>query len=181
DALTLAGSAAHGGSRHEEKSVSTEYDRLCTVKKSPSPAAGTSGHEYELYYVNHLHITFTFARLVYDLPGEICCFLRPVSTANNSLKKISKRRRLAGRRTISIRSMCGKGRTPPNPPQKGGEKMETPNRKFGEWGQFDRYCKLVLYHEAIDYLREMQRRRDMEISLDELSPAQWDKLPVTSD
>lgn len=48
--------------------------------------------------------------------------------------------------------------------------METPNRKFGEWGQFDRYCKLVLYHEAIDYLREMQRRRDMEISLDELSP-----------
>ena len=38
--------------------------------------------------------------------------------------------------------------------------METPNRKFGEWGQFDRYCKLVLYHEAIDYLREMQRRRD---------------------
>ena len=59
--------------------------------------------------------------------------------------------------------------------------METPNRKFGEWGQFDRYCKLVLYHEAIDYLREMQRRRDMEISLDELSPAQWDKLSVTDD
>ena len=26
--------------------------------------------------------------------------------------------------------------------------------------QFDAYCKLVLYHEAIDYLREMQRRRD---------------------
>ena len=49
------------------------------------------------------------------------------------------------------------------------------------WGQFDRYCKLVLYHEAIDYLREMQRRRDMEISLDELSPAQWDKLSVTDD
>ena len=37
------------------------------------------------------------------------------------------------------------------------------------------------YHEAIDYLREMQRRRDMEISLDELSPAQWDKLSVTDD
>ena len=59
--------------------------------------------------------------------------------------------------------------------------METPNRKFGEWGQFDRYCKLVLYHEAIDYLREMQRRRDMEISLDELSPADWDKLSVRDD
>ncbi len=59
--------------------------------------------------------------------------------------------------------------------------METPNRKFGEWGQFDRYCKLILYHEAIDYLREMQRRRDMEISLDELSPAQRDKLSITDD
>ena len=59
--------------------------------------------------------------------------------------------------------------------------METPNRKFGEWGRFDRYCKLVLYHEAIDYLREMQRRRDMEISLDELSPADWDKLSVRDD
>ena len=44
--------------------------------KSLSSAAGTSGHEYALYYVNYLHITFTFARWVYDLPGEICCFLR---------------------------------------------------------------------------------------------------------
>ena len=59
--------------------------------------------------------------------------------------------------------------------------METPNRKFGEWGQFDRYCKLVLYHEAIDYLREMQRRRDMEISLDELSPADRDKLSIDNE
>ena len=31
---------------------------------------------------------------------------------------------------------------------------------YGERCQFDAYCKLVLYHEAIDYLREMQRRRD---------------------
>lgn len=30
--------------------------------------------------------------------------------------------------------------------------MEAIPRKYGEWGQFDRYCKLVLYHEAIDYL-----------------------------
>lgn len=57
--------------------------------------------------------------------------------------------------------------------------MEAPHRKFGrEWSQFDRYCRLVLYHEAIDYLREMQRRRDCEISLDELSPEEWDKLGV---
>lgn len=43
--------------------------------------------------------------------------------------------------------------------------MEAIPRKYGEWGQFDRYCKLVLYHEAIDYLREMKCRRDREVSL----------------
>ena len=42
--------------------------------------------------------------------------------------------------------------------------------------QFDRYCKLVLYHEAIDYLREMQRRRDRETSFDALPQAEMDKL-----
>ena len=35
-----------------------------------------------------------------------------------------------------------------------------PRNDYGERCQFDAYCKLVLYHEAIDYLREMQRRRD---------------------
>ena len=54
--------------------------------------------------------------------------------------------------------------------------MEAIPRKYGEWSQFDRYCKLVLYHEAIDYLREMKCRRDREVSLDALSPADWDKL-----
>ena len=42
--------------------------------------------------------------------------------------------------------------------------------------QFDHYCKLVLYHEAIDYLREMQRYRKYQISLEDISPAQWDKF-----
>ncbi len=32
--LALERSAAHGGSRHEAKSVSTEYDGVCTVKKA---------------------------------------------------------------------------------------------------------------------------------------------------
>ena len=54
--------------------------------------------------------------------------------------------------------------------------MEAIPRKFGEWGQFDRYCKLVLYHEALDYLREMKYHRDRELSLDAVSPADWDKL-----
>ena len=54
--------------------------------------------------------------------------------------------------------------------------MEAIPRKYGEWSQFDRYCKLVLYDEAIDYLREMKCRRDREVSLDAVSPADWDKL-----
>ena len=42
--------------------------------------------------------------------------------------------------------------------------------------QLDHYCKLVLYHETIDYLREMQRYRNRQTSLGDISPAQWDKL-----
>ena len=49
-------------------------------------------------------------------------------------------------------------------------------RDYGERCQFDRYCKLVLYHEALDYLREMQRRRDRETSFDALPQAEMDKL-----
>ncbi len=54
--------------------------------------------------------------------------------------------------------------------------METNPRDYGERCQFDRYCKLVLYHEALDYLREMQRRRDRETSFDALPQAEMDKL-----
>ena len=42
--------------------------------------------------------------------------------------------------------------------------------------QLDHYCKLVLYHETIDYLREMQRYRNRQTSLEDISPVQWDKL-----
>lgn len=54
--------------------------------------------------------------------------------------------------------------------------MEAIPRDYGERYQFDRYCKLVLYHEALDYLREMQRRRDRETSFDALPQAEMDKL-----
>ncbi len=54
--------------------------------------------------------------------------------------------------------------------------MEAIPRDYGERCQFDRYCKLVLYHEALDYLREMQRRRDRETSFDTLPQAEMDKL-----
>lgn len=54
--------------------------------------------------------------------------------------------------------------------------MEAIPRDYGERCQFDRYCKLVLYHEALDYLREMQRRRDRETSFDALPQTEMDKL-----
>ena len=54
--------------------------------------------------------------------------------------------------------------------------MEAIPRDYGERCQCDRYCKLVLYHEALDYLREMQRRRDRETSFDALPQAEMDKL-----
>ena len=145
--------------------------------KSLSPATGTGGHEYELYHVNYLHIAFTFARWVYDLPGEICCFLRPASTANNSLKIISKRRRLAGSERASCRHFGGKGENHRNPPQKGGEKMETiPRNDFSRQHRFDAFCKAVLRNEAKDYLRELGRQRDREKSLEALTQQELNKL-----
>ena len=51
-----------------------------------------------------------------------------------------------------------------------------PRNDYGERCQFDAYCKLVLYHEAIDYLREMQRRRDRELSFSDLPQMEMDKL-----
>ena len=54
--------------------------------------------------------------------------------------------------------------------------MEAIPRNYDARCQFDRYCKLVLYHEALDYLREMQRRRDRETSFDALPQAEMDKL-----
>ncbi|MCX4370613.1 MAG: sigma-70 family RNA polymerase sigma factor [Dysosmobacter sp.] len=54
--------------------------------------------------------------------------------------------------------------------------METIPRDLDEWRQFDRYCKLVLKHEAIDYLREQKHRRDHETTLSAVPKAKWDKL-----
>ena len=53
-----------------------------------------------------------------------------------------------------------------------------PRNDYGERCQFDAYCMLVLYHEAIDYLREMQRRRDRELSFSDLPQMEMDKLCV---
>ena len=48
--------------------------------------------------------------------------------------------------------------------------------RFSRPGQFVRYCKLVLEHEAIDYLRKMDSLRDRHISLSILPQKEMDKL-----
>ena len=48
--------------------------------------------------------------------------------------------------------------------------------RFSRPGQFDRYCKLVLEHEAIDYLRKMDSLRDRHMSLSILPQKEMDKL-----
>ncbi|MEA5056665.1 MAG: sigma-70 family RNA polymerase sigma factor [Anaerotignum propionicum] len=53
--------------------------------------------------------------------------------------------------------------------------METNPRDYGERCQFDAYCKLILSHEALDYLREMNRRREREISFSDLSQSELDR------
>lgn len=59
--------------------------------------------------------------------------------------------------------------------------MEPIPRDYGERCQFDAFCKLVLSHEALDYLRELQRRRDRETSFDALSQSERDKLYTLDD
>ena len=48
--------------------------------------------------------------------------------------------------------------------------------RFNNPGHFDRYCKVVLNHEAIDYLREMAASRERQASLSTLSQKDMDKL-----
>lgn len=119
-------------------------------QKSTLTVKGCFGLEDELYYVGKEHIVSRY---------------RPIG-----LQPIG--------RFLSFHAICPmRGKGIPHPHRKGVNKMEVAHRKFGnEWGQFDRYCKLVLYHEAIDYLRELQRQSDHEKPLDALSPEEWDKL-----
>ncbi len=43
---------------------------------------------------------------------------------------------------------------------------------------FDSFCKKILKHEARDYYDGLKRRREHEISLDELSEKDWEQLAV---
>src|SRR5699024_2972381 len=108
--------------------------------------------QYELYHVRQLHITFHFARWVYDLPGEFCHFLRSNIWAGNYFKFFSEWRCLSGSKQQRCRHFGGKGENHLIPQQKGGEKMETIPRDYGRQHRFDAFCKAVLRNEAKDYL-----------------------------
>lgn len=113
------------------------------------------------------------------LAGRFLLFSEDKSASKKFFEKFSKRRLLAGSERLCVRLVSGKGETHLIPPGKGGEKMDMiPRNDYGERCQFDAYCKLVLYHEAIDYLREMQRRRDRELSFSDLPQMEMDKLCV---
>ena len=47
---------------------------------------------------------------------------------------------------------------------------------YGRRCQFDHFCKLVLYHEAVDYFREKKRQRDWETSFETLPLSELDTL-----
>ena len=47
---------------------------------------------------------------------------------------------------------------------------------YGRRCQFDHFCKLVLYHEAVDYFRERKRQRGWETSFETLPLSDLDTL-----
>ena len=47
---------------------------------------------------------------------------------------------------------------------------------YGRRCQFDHFCKLVLYHEAVDYFRERKRQRGWETSFEALPLSELDTL-----
>jgi len=144
-------------------------------QKSAFTDKGCFGLEDELYYVGKEHIDSKYHPIGLHPIGRYLSFCADCAAGQ---KNFSENWRLAGSSLYAIRLMSGKG-VPHRriPHRKGVNKMEVAHRKFGnEWGQFDRYCKLVLYHEAIDYLRELQRQSDHEKPLDTLSPEEWDNL-----
>ena len=47
---------------------------------------------------------------------------------------------------------------------------------YGRRCQFDHFCKLVLYHEAVDYFRKRKRQRGWETSFETLPLSELDTL-----
>lgn len=54
--------------------------------------------------------------------------------------------------------------------------MKVTSDDYGRRCQFDHFCKLVLYHEAVDYFREGKRQRGWETSFETLPLSELDTL-----
>lgn len=54
--------------------------------------------------------------------------------------------------------------------------MKVTPDNYGRRCQFDHFCKLVLYHEAVDYFRERKRQRGWETSFETLPLSELDTL-----
>ena len=151
------------------------------LKKHP-PARGKCGRNHEFAYAIKYHTIFLFARRVYALPGEFCYFLRPALSVKHFFKIFLKKWCLAGSWRTFNSNFGGKGENHRNPPQKGGEKMETiPRNDFILRHRYDAFCKAVLRNEAKSYWSEMAHRHEREKSLDALTQEEMDKLSVVDD
>jgi RNA polymerase sigma factor (sigma-70 family) len=82
--------------------------------------------------------------------------------------------------TFPKRDRSERGRTPPPAVREGGERLLelTPSQKKTVRHQFDSFCRKVLREEARDYIREISRLAEHEVSLSELSEEQMDRLYV---
>lgn len=94
------------------------FQRNNFSKKACTQRGGSSGQEYELYHVRKLHIAFTFARWVCDLPGEFCRFLRSDIRTKTFFKFLWKKRRFAGSKRACRCHFGGKGENHLIPQQK---------------------------------------------------------------
>lgn len=54
--------------------------------------------------------------------------------------------------------------------------MDDPSHDLAEERQFDAYCKAVLYHEAVTYIRKSKQLRKHEVPFEELSLAEQKPL-----
>ena len=101
---------------------------------------------------------------------------------SNTFQNFFKKWCLAGSWRPFNSNFGGKGENHRNPPQKGGEKMETiPRNDFILRHRYDAFCKAVLRNEAKSYWSEMAHRREREKSLDALTQEEMDKLSVVDD
>jgi RNA polymerase sigma factor (sigma-70 family) len=112
------------------------------------------------------------------LPGSFYRFQRP----ENFSSLFSLRKAVLRAKPVPLNALLAEREsTTTIPKRKGGEKMEANPRDYGERCRFDAFCKTVLKHEAIDYIREMKRRASREMSLERLPQMAMDKLCSADD